>query len=100
MSIEEVEVRQSSPIPARTFQSLTLNAQDVTDVNHVHGALRTKSIVCMASNNPACEFLLPLTYQSLTDDLRTQGKSDQILETVLRMDNLLRSIHENLVWAS
>ncbi|CZR54162.1 related to C6 transcription factor [Phialocephala subalpina] len=26
----------------------------------------------------------------------TQGKSDQILETVLRMDNLLRSIHENL----
>ncbi|KUJ11143.1 putative C6 transcription factor [Mollisia scopiformis] len=26
----------------------------------------------------------------------TQGKSDQILETVLRMDGLLRSIHENL----
>jgi hypothetical protein len=30
----------------------------------------------------------------------SQGKSDKILETVLRMDSLLRSIHENLVWAS
>ena len=28
---------------------------------------------------------------------RHQGKSDKILETVLRMDGLLRSIHENLV---
>jgi hypothetical protein len=28
---------------------------------------------------------------------RGQGKSDKILETVLRMDALLNSIHENLV---
>jgi hypothetical protein len=30
-------------------------------------------------------------------EFRNQGKSDKILETVLRMDGLLRSIHENLV---
>lgn len=74
--------------------------QDVMAVNHVRGAWKMKSTAFMDSSSLICERPSEpnIKLLEITDvGSRNQGKSDKILETVLRMDGLLRSIHENLV---
>ena len=90
--------------PAHTAPSLLMqHGSDVMAVSHALGVPRTMSIAFMASSSQTMRKPQPSEEEqdsSTHFKFRNQGKSDKILETVLRMDGLLRSIHENLVRAS
>ncbi len=78
---------------------LILRAPDVMADSHAPGVLKMISTAFTANSNQICK-VDTLKVPGIIDSLqvyRIQGKSDKILETVLRMDGLLRSIHENLV---
>lgn len=68
-------------------------------VSHALGVPRTMLIAFTGISSQAiCKLQLSKTQNASAHfKYRNQGKSDKILETVLRMDGLLRSIHENLV---
>ena len=70
--------------------------------SHVRGVQKMTLTVSMAHNNSnqVGELCRTLSFPHILANKqisRNQGKSDKILETVLRMDGLLRSIHDNLV---